>query len=411
MDPGHALVIKNWGSYVVEPIDSQHCRVIARSHVDRGAAALGVLPLHRAAARDHGAAHAARHQGAGRERRAPLTPSCPGFGVVLSAHRSATRSAVAGTRPRVPGRGSARPLRRCARLAACLRRLSTQSSSPDAPRASAPPRPTCSSRRATRSTPRHAARDLGGPRVGRRPDPRARRHVRGVDDSGGEADRGRVRPRRDAGQQRRLRRVRHHRGGRPRPGAGHVRDQRLRSRPAHPVGAAGDAPGTARAGGQRQLHGWADHLPGRRVLPRHEVRGGGHQRRAAQRGPALRHRRRGRRARPDPHEVRGHSACLGRGLVDKEIHRMPRCWRRTPRTPPEATPTRSSPPPGERGARDPQGHRGRAPAYPVHRHPGRQGDGGGPHHRRRPRVGRHRPAAVQARVLSVVTPIPAVRAR
>ena len=76
-----------------------------------------------------------------------------------------------------------------------------------------------------------------------------------------------------------------------------------------------------------------------------------------------------------------------------------------------ATPTRSSPPPGERGARDPQGHRGRAPAYPVHRHPGRQGDGGGPHHRRRPRVGRHRPAAVQARVLSVVTPIPAVRAR
>ena len=36
---GHALVIKNWGSYVVEPIDSQHCRVIARSHVDRGAAA------------------------------------------------------------------------------------------------------------------------------------------------------------------------------------------------------------------------------------------------------------------------------------------------------------------------------------------------------------------------------------
>jgi len=45
VEPGHALVIKNWGSYVVEPIDSQHCRVIARSHVDRGAAALAYFLL------------------------------------------------------------------------------------------------------------------------------------------------------------------------------------------------------------------------------------------------------------------------------------------------------------------------------------------------------------------------------
>jgi hypothetical protein len=41
VQPGHALVIKHWGSYVVEPLDERRCRVIARSHVDRS---LGALP-------------------------------------------------------------------------------------------------------------------------------------------------------------------------------------------------------------------------------------------------------------------------------------------------------------------------------------------------------------------------------
>lgn len=45
VEPGHALVIKNWGSYVVEPIDERRCRVIARSHVDRGLGALAYLIL------------------------------------------------------------------------------------------------------------------------------------------------------------------------------------------------------------------------------------------------------------------------------------------------------------------------------------------------------------------------------
>ena len=38
--PGHALVVKDWGAYVVEPLDERRCRLIARSHVDRGLPAL-----------------------------------------------------------------------------------------------------------------------------------------------------------------------------------------------------------------------------------------------------------------------------------------------------------------------------------------------------------------------------------
>ena len=45
VEPGHALVIKNWGSYVVEPIDERRCRVIARSHVERGPGALAYFLL------------------------------------------------------------------------------------------------------------------------------------------------------------------------------------------------------------------------------------------------------------------------------------------------------------------------------------------------------------------------------
>jgi hypothetical protein len=36
VDPGRALVIKNWGTYVVEPAGEGRSRLIARSHVDAG---------------------------------------------------------------------------------------------------------------------------------------------------------------------------------------------------------------------------------------------------------------------------------------------------------------------------------------------------------------------------------------
>jgi hypothetical protein len=36
VDPGRALVIKNWGTYVVEPAGDGRSRLIARSHVDSG---------------------------------------------------------------------------------------------------------------------------------------------------------------------------------------------------------------------------------------------------------------------------------------------------------------------------------------------------------------------------------------
>ena len=35
VDPPHALVIENWGAYVVEPIGPTTCRLIARSHTQR----------------------------------------------------------------------------------------------------------------------------------------------------------------------------------------------------------------------------------------------------------------------------------------------------------------------------------------------------------------------------------------
>jgi hypothetical protein len=41
VDPPRSLVIENWGSYVVEPLDAGHSRLIARSHVDAGPGALG----------------------------------------------------------------------------------------------------------------------------------------------------------------------------------------------------------------------------------------------------------------------------------------------------------------------------------------------------------------------------------
>jgi hypothetical protein len=40
VDPPHALVIQGWGAYVIEPDWDGGCRLVARSHVDRGPAAL-----------------------------------------------------------------------------------------------------------------------------------------------------------------------------------------------------------------------------------------------------------------------------------------------------------------------------------------------------------------------------------
>ncbi|MEP7763934.1 hypothetical protein [Sanguibacter sp. 25GB23B1] len=35
-DPPRSLLIENWGAYVVEPVDATTCRLIARSHAERG---------------------------------------------------------------------------------------------------------------------------------------------------------------------------------------------------------------------------------------------------------------------------------------------------------------------------------------------------------------------------------------
>ncbi|MFC4784603.1 hypothetical protein ACT8ZV_09020 [Nocardioides sp. MAHUQ-72] len=45
VDPPHALVIEGWGGYVVEPDWDGGCRLIARSHVDRGPGALAYYLL------------------------------------------------------------------------------------------------------------------------------------------------------------------------------------------------------------------------------------------------------------------------------------------------------------------------------------------------------------------------------
>ncbi len=43
VDPPHALVIANWGAYVIEPIDDGRCRLLARSHADRDAGGAAYL--------------------------------------------------------------------------------------------------------------------------------------------------------------------------------------------------------------------------------------------------------------------------------------------------------------------------------------------------------------------------------
>jgi hypothetical protein len=43
VDPPRALVIENWGAYVIEPIDDSSCRLLARSHTERDATALAYI--------------------------------------------------------------------------------------------------------------------------------------------------------------------------------------------------------------------------------------------------------------------------------------------------------------------------------------------------------------------------------
>ena len=71
-----------------------------------------------------------------------------------------------------------------------------------------------------------------------------------------------------------------------------------------PARAARDARGGRGQDRQRLLDGRAADVPGRRRLPRDQVRGRGDERRAADGGRALRHRRHLRRAGPDPDRVR-----------------------------------------------------------------------------------------------------------
>ena len=160
-------------------------------------------------------------------------------------------------------------------------------------------------RRLDRLRDRAPSRDPERAAAGRMPHARPRRVRRGVDAGGGQRrHRGRGRGRR-AHQQRRLQPVRR---GRERPAARRpppVRDQRVRPRGPHPARAPRDARAALRQGGQPQLDGRPAHLPRRRALPRHQVRGRGDLRRAALRGARLRRRR-------DPHRARSHRHPLRR---------------------------------------------------------------------------------------------------
>lgn len=43
VDPPRSLVIENWGAYVIEPIDSTSCRLLARSHAERDLSGLAYM--------------------------------------------------------------------------------------------------------------------------------------------------------------------------------------------------------------------------------------------------------------------------------------------------------------------------------------------------------------------------------
>ncbi len=109
---------------------------------------------------------------------------------------------------------------------------------------------------------------------------------------------------RRADQQRRLQPERRRRDGpaRRRPQA--VRDERLRARAGDAAGTAGDARAGLGQGRQHRLDGRPPDLPGRRLVPRDQVRARSALRRAAVRGRRLRRRRDPRRAGPDHDLVR-----------------------------------------------------------------------------------------------------------
>ena len=143
-------------------------------------------------------------------------------------------------------------------------------------------------------------------RAGRRrlPHARARRDRRGLDARGRRRRRAGRGRRRGADQQRRLQPERRDRDGADRGDATAVRDQRVRSRAPDPARPAEDARPALGQDRQRRLDGRAPVVPGRRQLPRDQVRAGGDLRRDALRAARLRHRRDPARAGPDHDRVR-----------------------------------------------------------------------------------------------------------
>ena len=254
------------------------------------------------------------------------------------------------------------------------------------PRRARPPPPSSSpaARRASAAPPRCASPSAGTPVYAsarrlesiadleaRRLSPAgARRHRRGLDGRGGpcrvEAEHGAVGALvNNAGysQSGAVESVPHGRGPPP------VRDQRLRPRAHVPARAARDARAARRADRQRLLDGRQLHLPGRRLLPRHQVRGGGDQRRAALRGQGLRRPRLDHPARAHPHQLRRGGGHRGRPTPRPRARtgastRRSRRGRRTstPRAPRATSAARPRPWPRPSSARSPRSRRRSATA-------------------------------------------------
>ena len=139
--------------------------------------------------------------------------------------------------------------------------------------------------------------DLGATHV------RDGRHRRRLDGRRHRPDRRRAGAHRPPGQQRRLRLVRRRRGRADRRGTAAVRGQRLRPRPPRPARHPPHAHPEVGPDHQHLLDRREVLRAVRRVVPRHQVRGGGLQRQPPHGAAAVRHPGRADRARPDPHRV------------------------------------------------------------------------------------------------------------
>ncbi len=198
-------------------------------------------------------------------------------------------------------------------------------SSPEHRRVSARP-PPAGCRRRVHGLRRGAARRTDGAAGRERHPPRARRRHRRrlphrVRIAGHRRDRASGRP----GQQRRLwlpGRDRGHPAGRSQAA---IRREPLRGGPAHPAGGATHACPAQRPHHQCVLDRGQIHHAVERLVPRHQVRGGGPQRRAAARTRPARHRRRRHGTRRHQHGV----ACGRRGAIcSPRRHRAPMPARR-----------------------------------------------------------------------------------